>query len=112
MLNFDEMIERIENNSKFTPVEVVAAMDAIASAGNVLTKKQAKRWGDQLERLKWHGGYSNFIDDPSQALRDNPGFLADMLMWAGWEAVQKSRGNRRDFDVVVDDTLKRDRAHK
>lgn len=107
MKNFDEMIERVENDLKYTPLEVVAAMDAIAPISD-LSEEQQERWGKALLRLKWAGHYPTMINDPPQALRDNPGFLADMLMWAGWKAVQESRNTRHDFDVVVDKTLKRD----
>lgn len=91
LLEYDNHMAILKHHADYKAEEVIAAIDALYAVGNDLQLLQRSALGDMMQELKWSEHYPKHIQDGNEALRTNPGFYADFVLWAGWKAAKEAR---------------------
>lgn len=93
-MTIEEAWDISQNFSSHTDQEVIEAIDVLCSTP--IANNEIVRLNNILQTLKWSNHYSHAIDDPDKALNENPSFLADVIMWQGYEKTLRMRRNSQE----------------
>jgi hypothetical protein len=86
-------LDTLKHHADHTTEEVIAAIDSLYANRHDLQVLERASVGDLMQELKWSEHYPKHIQDGNEALRVNPGFYADFVLWVGWQAAKDARAN-------------------
>ncbi len=94
---FEVLLDCIVNDLKYKPEQVIDAIDGIAQMGKTAVgDANWTRFSEAVMELKWAYHYPTMIENPDDAMRSNPGFYADLVLWQGWAKTYRMKNGSNE----------------
>lgn len=93
-MNTKEAFWILETFTQNKDAQIIEAIDLLAEQNQqgLFSEADSTRFSQKLMEIKWsYPGVHTSTDETPRYLKTHPGFLADVLLWAGWEFVKQDR---------------------